>query len=115
MNEKPAIMNIPAHLAGLEVGFDIPALPGMNEAEIQTPCLVLDLDALERNITKMGEYAEAHGIRLRVHCKMHKSVDVARLQERLGGSVRHLLSKGLGSRGFRPEWIHRHSGHKPSA
>ena len=27
-----------------EVGFDIPALPGMDELEIQTPCLVIDLD-----------------------------------------------------------------------
>ncbi|WP_297770768.1 3-hydroxy-D-aspartate aldolase BhcC [uncultured Roseovarius sp.] len=69
-----------------EVGFDIPALPGMNEAEIQTPCLVLDLDALERNIKKMGDWAKAHGMRHRVHGKMHKSVDVALLQESLGGS-----------------------------
>ncbi|MDX1780286.1 MAG: DSD1 family PLP-dependent enzyme [Thalassovita sp.] len=70
-----------------EVGFDIPAKPGMNEADIQTPCLVLDLDALERNIKKMGDYAKAHGMRHRVHGKMHKSVDVAKLQERLGGAV----------------------------
>lgn len=71
----------------LEVGYDIPALPGMDEADIQTPCLVLDLDALERNIVKMGDYAKAHSMRHRVHGKMHKSVDVALLQEKLGGSV----------------------------
>ncbi|GLT11332.1 alanine racemase [Sulfitobacter porphyrae] len=70
-----------------EVGYDVPALPGMNAADIQTPCLVLDLDALERNIVKMGDYAKAHGMRHRVHGKMHKSVDVAKLQERLGGAV----------------------------
>ena len=69
-----------------EVGYDIPAKPGMDEADIQTPCLVLDLDALERNIVKMGNYAKAHNMRHRVHGKMHKSVDVARLQERLGGA-----------------------------
>ena len=45
------------------------------------------MDALERNIRKMGDYARAHGMRHRVHGKMHKSVDVALLQERLGGSV----------------------------
>lgn len=73
--------------AGLEVGYDIPALPGMDEADVQTPCLVLDLDALERNVRKMGEYAQAHGMRLRSHGKMHKSVDVQKLQERLGGAV----------------------------
>ena len=79
-------MNKQTNFDGLEVGFDIPALPGMAEADIQTPCLVLDLDALERNIRKMGDYARAHGMRHRVHGKMHKSVDVALLQERLGGS-----------------------------
>lgn len=80
-------MNKHADFQGLEVGYDIPALPGMDEADIQTPCLILDLDALERNIVKMGDYARAHGMRHRVHGKMHKSVDVAKLQERLGGAV----------------------------
>lgn len=70
----------------LEVGYDVPAIPGMDEADIQTPALVLDLDALERNIKKMGDYAKAHGMRHRVHGKMHKSVDVAKLQESLGGA-----------------------------
>jgi 3-hydroxy-D-aspartate aldolase len=74
-------------LADLEVGYDVPAVVGMNEADIQTPCLVLDLDALERNIKKMGRFAKEMGVRHRVHGKMHKSVDVAKLQEKLGGSV----------------------------
>jgi 3-hydroxy-D-aspartate aldolase len=73
-------MNKQVNFDGLEVGFDIPALPGMAEADIQTPCLVLDLDALERNIAKMAAYAADKGMRLRVHGKMHKSVDVAKLQ-----------------------------------
>jgi 3-hydroxy-D-aspartate aldolase len=47
---------------------------------------VLDLDALERNLRKMGRLAAEMGVRLRVHGKMHKSVDVALLQERLGGA-----------------------------
>jgi len=71
----------------LEVGYNIPAAIGMDESEIQTPCLILDLDALEHNIKKMGDYAKAHGMRHRVHGKMHKSVDVARLQEDLGGAI----------------------------
>ncbi|HBT02471.1 MAG TPA: alanine racemase [Citreicella sp.] len=80
-------MNAPVNFDQLEVGFDIPALPGMDEADIQTPCLVLDLDALERNIRKMGDYARAHGMRHRAHGKMHKSVDVLKLQMELGGAV----------------------------
>jgi 3-hydroxy-D-aspartate aldolase len=80
-------MNANTSLAGYVVGYDIPALPGMDEADIQTPCLILDLDALERNIRKMGEYARAHGMRHRSHGKMHKSVDVQKLQEIQGGAV----------------------------
>lgn len=74
------------NLDEFEVGYDIPAKPGMDEADVQTPSLVLDLDALERNIKKMGDYAKAHGMRHRTHGKMHKSVDVQRLQEKLGGA-----------------------------
>ncbi|MBE1284066.1 MAG: DSD1 family PLP-dependent enzyme [Rhodobacteraceae bacterium] len=74
-------------ISSLDVGFDVPAQPGMDESEIQTPALILDLDALERNIVKMGDYARTHGMRHRVHGKMHKSVDVAKLQEKLGGAV----------------------------
>ncbi len=79
-------MNAPININDLDVGFDVPAAPGMDESEIQTPCLVLDLDALERNIKKMGDWAKDHGMRHRVHGKMHKSVDIALLQERLGGA-----------------------------
>ena len=80
-------MNIEAKFAGREVGYDVPAIPGMSEDEIQTPCLILDLDALERNIRKMGDYARAHNMRHRAHGKMHKSVDVLRLQQELGGAI----------------------------
>lgn len=79
-------MNAAVNFDGLEVGFDVPALPGMDEADIQTPCLVLDLDALERNIKKMGDYAKDHGMRHRAHGKMHKSVDVLKLQQDLGAA-----------------------------
>ena len=73
--------------AELEVGYNVPAAVGMDEADIQTPCLILDLDALERNVKKMGDYAKAHNMRHRTHGKMHKSVDVQNLQEELGGAI----------------------------
>ncbi|MFT5128873.1 MAG: 3-hydroxy-D-aspartate aldolase [Rhodothermales bacterium] len=79
-------MNARVKLNEYEVGYDIPALPGMDEADIQTPCLVLDLDALERNVKKMGDFAVAAGMRHRSHGKMHKSVDVQKLQESMGGA-----------------------------
>ncbi len=80
-------MDTETKFAGLEVGYDIPALPGMSADEIQTPCLIPDLDALEANIRKMGDYAKAHGMAHRAHGKMHKSVDVLRLQQELGGAI----------------------------
>lgn len=80
-------MNAHVNFDDLEVGFDVPALPGMDEADIQTPCLILDLDALERNVKKMGDYAKEHGMRHRAHGKMHKSVDVLKLQQNLGAAV----------------------------
>ena len=79
-------MNVMNKVEGLEVGYNVPASVGMDEADIQTPCLVVDLDALERNVIKMGDFAKQMGVRHRVHGKMHKSVDVALLQEKLGGS-----------------------------
>ena len=71
----------------LEVGYDIPAHVGMAYEDIQTPCLILDLDALERNVRKMGDYARAHNMRHRAHGKMHKSVDVLKLQMEQGGAI----------------------------
>ena len=80
-------MNVHAKLAELEVGYDVPAAIGMNEADIQTPCLVVDLDALEYNIRAMRDFCAKMGVRHRVHGKMHKSVDLAKLQHSLGDAV----------------------------
>jgi D-serine deaminase-like pyridoxal phosphate-dependent protein len=47
---------------------------------VDTPALVIDLDALERNIARMADYARAQGMRLRPHAKTHKSAAIAKLQ-----------------------------------
>lgn len=70
----------------LEVGYDVPALPGAALHEIQTPALLIDLDAFDRNLEKMRAFVERSGIRLRAHAKTHKSADVARLQIEKGGA-----------------------------
>ena len=51
---------------------------------IDTPALVIDLDAMERNLAAMAAYARGHGVRLRPHAKMHKSATIARLQRDAG-------------------------------
>ena len=73
-------MNIQQKIEDFEVGYDIPASIGMDEADIQTPCLVIDLDAFEHNIRAMRDFCQQMGVRHRVHGKMHKSADVAHFQ-----------------------------------
>ena len=48
--------------------------------ELNTPVLVLDRDALGRNVQKMAALAKRSGVALRPHAKTHKSLAIARLQ-----------------------------------
>ena len=57
-----------------------PARAGDALGAIETPALVIDLDALERNIERMAGFARDHGMRLRPHAKTHKSAQIARMQ-----------------------------------
>ncbi len=61
-----------------------PAEAGMPFDEIDTPALVIDLDAFEANLTKMADFVKQAGVRLRPHAKTHKSPIVARKQMALG-------------------------------
>jgi len=47
---------------------------------LNTPVLVLDVEALDRNIAEMAAFAKAHKVKLRPHSKTHKSADIARRQ-----------------------------------
>jgi D-serine deaminase-like pyridoxal phosphate-dependent protein len=60
------------------------SLLGQSVASIDTPALVIDLDAMERNLARMQAYADAHGIKLRPHAKMHKSAALSLLQMQAG-------------------------------
>jgi D-serine deaminase-like pyridoxal phosphate-dependent protein len=55
-------------------------LLGRPAADIDTPALVIDLDAMERNLATMAGFAAKHGVKLRPHAKMHKSATLAKLQ-----------------------------------
>lgn len=62
-----------------------PAQPGDSLAVVDTPALVIDLDAMERNMDAMARWAKTAGpngagVRLRPHAKTHKSPVVARMQ-----------------------------------
>jgi len=58
--------------------------PGDPVDALLTPALVLDLDAMERNLAKMAAFAQARRLRLRPHAKMHKSAHIAKLQMAAG-------------------------------
>lgn len=57
-----------------------PAIPGMKQDEIDTPALVIDLDAFEYNLDTMAKLLAPTGVKLRAHAKTHKSPIIARLQ-----------------------------------
>ena len=52
--------------------------------DIDTPALVVDLDAMERNIATMAAFARSHQIAWRPHAKMHKSAELALLLVQAG-------------------------------
>ena len=51
---------------------------------IDTPALVLDLDAFEHNLKLMAEAVAGSGVRLRTHAKSHKCPEIALRQIALG-------------------------------
>jgi D-serine deaminase-like pyridoxal phosphate-dependent protein len=61
-----------------------PAAVGMALTEVDTPALLIDLDAFERNLQRMAEFVGRAGVRLRAHAKTHKSPDIAAKQVALG-------------------------------
>lgn len=79
--------------------------PG-SRARLSTPALLLDLDALERNVAAMAAYGAQRGVALRPHAKTHKSVEVARRQLEAGaigisvatiGEAERLTDGGIGN------------------
>jgi 3-hydroxy-D-aspartate aldolase len=61
-----------------------PAQPGMPLADVDTPALLIDLDAFERNLKRMADAVAKAGVRLRPHAKTHKSPVIGLKQMALG-------------------------------
>ena len=81
--------------------ISFPQLP----AGLDTPCIIVDLDIVERNLERMATALDARRIALRPHAKTHKSVALARLQLEHGargltvgtiGEAEVLMAAGLG-------------------
>ncbi len=57
---------------------------GMSMWDLDTPALLVDLDALERNIERLERAVRANGIAARPHAKTHKTPAIARMQLEAG-------------------------------
>ncbi|MSV27564.1 MAG: D-TA family PLP-dependent enzyme, partial [Bryobacterales bacterium] len=49
-------------------------------SELETPALLIDLNVMEANLSRVAAYARNHDLRLRPHTKTHKSTAVGKLQ-----------------------------------
>jgi D-serine deaminase-like pyridoxal phosphate-dependent protein len=61
-----------------------PAVVGAPVNEIDTPQLILELDAFERNLATMTNAVRGSGARLRPHAKSHKCPEIAKRQLKAG-------------------------------
>src|ERR1700688_2848186 len=61
-----------------------PAEIGMSLDEVDTPALIVDLDAFEGNLRRLADRVRASGVRLRPHAKTHKCPVIALKQIELG-------------------------------
>jgi D-serine deaminase-like pyridoxal phosphate-dependent protein len=52
--------------------------------DLDTPCAMVDLDAMENNLRRCQTYLDRHGLGLRPHIKTHKIPEFAHLQIKLG-------------------------------
>ena len=61
-----------------------PATPGIALEAVDTPALIVELDAFERNLARLMQTIDGRGVRLRAHAKTHKCAEIARRQVAAG-------------------------------
>jgi 3-hydroxy-D-aspartate aldolase len=61
-----------------------PGLRGASLEAIETPALIVELDALERNIARMAAFGQQSGMRIRPHAKTHRCPAIAAKQVAAG-------------------------------
>ena len=61
--------------------------PGTPLEELDTPCLILDMTALENNFGIISDFYRDRVCKMRPHVKNHKSPVLAHMQIRMGGTV----------------------------
>ena len=66
--------------------METPDCIGKHREQLDTPALLVDLDALERNIATFVDYCAGAGTNWRPHSKAHKCPDIAHLELEAGAS-----------------------------
>lgn len=61
-----------------------PAQPGQRLDQVDTPALVVDLTAFERNLKTLADTVAGRGVRVRAHAKTHKCAEIAKRQVAAG-------------------------------
>lgn len=79
MPHRPSISE-----SGLGNWHDAPAVVGASVNAIDTPALVLDLDAFESNMEEVHAIVQTAGINIRPHAKAHKCPDISLRQIQAG-------------------------------
>ncbi len=72
------------HPRDLPSALPPPAAIGMPLSEVDTPALLLDLDAFEFNLNALNTSLRGSNVRVRPHAKSHKCPEIARRQIALG-------------------------------
>ncbi len=76
----------------------------MHISELDTPAVIVDLDVMERNLSRMADYCRQHQLQLRPHTKSHKIPELAKRQIASGahgitvaklGEAEVMLSAGI--------------------
>jgi D-serine deaminase-like pyridoxal phosphate-dependent protein len=79
--------SLPASYAAKDEAAMLQAMPaeiGMALEDVETPALIIELDAFERNLERMTARVSATPAKLRPHAKTHKCPAIARRQVALG-------------------------------
>lgn len=74
----------------------IPSVIGMDKKDLDTPCLLIDLDKIEKNIKTMADYYnKKEGAALRPHQKGHRLPIIGKKQIEAGATGVSMTSLGL--------------------
>lgn len=70
-------------------GYEI----GLQKRDLDTPCLLVDMDVVQKNITVMADFCKEHGIGLRPHAKIYKATPFFAWMQLRAGAIGITVSK----------------------